>query len=148
MAFDHDFIGREALEKIAVAPERVKVTLVWNPEDVAAAQRSLLEEGVPAKYIDFPKARYGQYQMDRVLLGDRAVGISHDCGYITNEQVFASLASVDQDVAAPGTEVSVVWGEEPNSDKPAVERHRQVLIRATVEPAPYSRFARESYRSN
>lgn len=148
VAFDHDFIGREALEKIAVAPERVKVTLVWNPEDVAAAQRSLLEEGVPAKYIDFPKARYGQYQMDRVLLGDRAVGISHDCGYITNEQVFASLASVDQDVAAPGTEVSVVWGEEPNSDKPAVERHRQVSIRATVEPAPYSRFARENYRSN
>ncbi|MDQ0643269.1 aminomethyl transferase family protein [Microbacterium murale] len=148
VAFDHDFIGREALERIAVAPRRVKVTLVWNPDDVAAAQRSLLEEGVPAKYIDFPKARYGQYQMDRVLLEGRAVGISHDCGYITNEQVFASLASVDQDAAAPGTEVSVVWGEEPNSEKPAVERHRQVSIRAAVEPAPYSRFARENYRSN
>lgn len=148
VAFDHDFVGREALEKIAAAPQRVKVTLVWNPEDVVAAQRSMLEEGVSAKYIDFPKARYGQYQMDSVLLGGRAVGISHDCGYITNEQVFASLASLDEDAAVPGTEVIVMWGEEPNSTKPAVERHRQVSMRATVEPAPYSRFARENYRSN
>jgi hypothetical protein len=27
-----------------------------------------------------------------------------------------------------------------------VERHRQVAVRATVAPAPYSRFARENYR--
>ncbi|MDF2555157.1 MAG: dmdA [Microbacterium sp.] len=56
VAFDHDFIGRAALERIAAAPQRVKVTLVWDPEDVAAAQRSLYEEGVPAKYLEFPKA--------------------------------------------------------------------------------------------
>ncbi len=67
VAFDHDFIGRAALERHAAAPQRVKVTLVWNPEDVAAAMRSLFEPGIPAKYIDLPKARYGQHQVDRVL---------------------------------------------------------------------------------
>ncbi|MRH28995.1 aminomethyl transferase family protein [Microbacterium sp. SYP-A9085] len=148
VAFDHDFIGRAALERIAAGPLRQKVTLVWDADDVAAAQRTLLEEGVPAKYIEFPKARYGQYQVDRVLAGSQDVGVSHDCGYIVGEQVFASLASVDADAAAPGTEVVVLWGEEPNSRKPAVEPHRQVPIRAIVQPAPYSRFARENYRAN
>ena len=48
----------------------------------------------------------------------------------------------------PGTEVVVVWGEDPNSRKPAVEAHRQVEVRATVAPAPYSSYARENYRKN
>ncbi len=148
VAFDHDFIGRAALEKHAAGTLRKKVTLVWNAEDVAAVQRSLYEPGVPAKYIDFPKARYGVYQVDRVLAGGEDVGISHDVGYITGEQVFVSLASVDAAHAEPGTEVFVVWGEEPNSTKPAVEPHRQVEVRATVYPAPYSQFARENYRKN
>ncbi|WP_448811907.1 aminomethyl transferase family protein [Agromyces bauzanensis] len=146
VAFDHDFIGREALERIAAAPQRKKVTLVWHPSDVAAAVQSMFEPGIPAKYIEFPKARYGQHQVDRVLAHGADVGISHDCGYITNEHAFVSLASIDAEHAEPGTEVIVVWGEEPNSTKPAVERHRQVEIRATVEPAPYSAFARENYR--
>lgn len=148
VAFDHDFIGRAALEAIAAAPQRRKVTLVWDADDVASAQRSLLEPGTPAKYIDFPKARYGQYQVDRVLADGTEVGVSHDCGYITNDQVFVSLASVDEAHAEPGTEVVVVWGEEPNSRKPAVEPHRQIEIRAIVQPAPYSAFARDSYRKS
>jgi len=147
VAFDHDFIGREALEAHAAAPQRVKVTLVWHPEDVAAAQRSLYEEGTPAKFIDFPKARYGQHQMDRVLLDGTDIGISHDAGYIVGEQAFVSLASIAAEHATPGTEVVVLWGEEPNTTKPSVEPHRQVAIRATVEPAPFSRFARENYRA-
>ena len=148
VAFDHEFIGRAALERHAAAPQRVKVTLVWDPEDLAAAQRSLYEEGMPAKYIDFPKARYGLYQVDRVHVDGADVGISHDCGYITNERAFVSLASVDAAHAEPGTRVTLVWGEDPNSAKPAVEPHRQIEIRATVAPAPYSRFARENYRKS
>ena len=148
VAFDHDFIGREALEAHAAGELRTKVTLVWNPEDVSAAQRSLYEPGTPAKYIDFPKARYGVYQVDRVLVAGKDVGISHDAGYITGEQVFASLASIEAAYAATGTEVTVVWGESPNSTKPGVEPHRQIEIRATVYPAPYSSFARENYRKN
>lgn len=148
VAFDHDFIGRAALERFAADPPRTKVTLVWDPEDVAAVQRSLMEPGVPAKYIDFPKARYGLYQVDRVLVDDQDVGVSHDAGYITNEHAFVSLASIDKAWAEPGTAVAVVWGEEPNTAKPAVERHRQVKIRATVQPAPYSAFARENYRKS
>lgn len=146
--FDHDFLGREALERIAQNPARTKVTLVWNPEDVAAAVRSLYEPGTPAKYIEMPKARYAFFQVDKVLRDGEPIGLSLDLGYLVNEQDFVSLATVDRDAAEPGTEVTVLWGESPSSAKPVVERHRQVEIRATVAPAPYVQEVRDSYRKS
>ncbi|MEO5534472.1 MAG: aminomethyl transferase family protein [Pseudolysinimonas sp.] len=146
--FDHDFHGREALEKIAAAPKRRKVTLLWNADDVAAVVKSQVEPGIPAKFLDFPKARYGFYQMDRVDLEGKPVGISTDAGYTAFEQLYMSLATLDNDVA-DGTVVEVVWGEDPISTKPQVDqKHRQVKIRATVAPAPYHDYARTVYRVN
>jgi hypothetical protein len=47
----------------------------------------------------------------------------------------------------PGTEVTVVWGEEGGgTSKPTVERHVQTEIRATVAPVPIADFARIAYR--
>jgi len=58
-----------------------------------------------------------------------------------------SLAIVDNEHTAPGTQVTVVWGEENGgTTKPTVERHKQVEIRATVQPAPISEVARVGYR--
>ena len=53
--FDHDFIGREALEKMAREPQRKKVTFAWNAEDVTKVFHSLFEPGDPYKFIDFPQ---------------------------------------------------------------------------------------------
>lgn len=146
--FDHDFLGREALGKLAGESARTKVTLVWNPEDVAAVFRSLLEPGLPAKYLELPKSRYALFQVDKVLKDGDTVGISMDLGYIANEHAYVSLATVESEHAEPGTELVVVWGEENNSDKPAVEAHRQVEIRATVAPAPYVQEVRDNYRKS
>jgi len=146
--FDHDFLGREALERIADGPHRVKVTLEWNRDDLAAVARTLLEPGTPAKYIDMPKARYAFFQVDKVLWNGLLAGLSLDVGYVANERAFVSLATVDPPVSEPGTQVTVLWGEDPNSAKPAVEPHRQVAIRATVAPAPYVAEVRHSYREN
>jgi len=146
--WDHEFIGRDALKALSRQPHCKKVTLVWDPEDLAAAQKTLYTEGTPAKYIAFPKARYGQYHADRVLSSGKDVGQSFDAGYLTNEQAFVSLASMNESHAEPGTEVVILWGEDPLSSKPSVENHRQVEIRATVHPAPYSRYTRENYRKN
>jgi vanillate/3-O-methylgallate O-demethylase len=144
--FDHDFHGRAALERIAEAPARRKVTLLWNAEDVAAIVRSQLEPGVPAKFLDFPKARYGFYQMDRVVKDGVDVGLSTDAGYVAFDQLYMSLATVDTAVQE-GAVVEVVWGEDPVSRKPQVDAvHRQVRIRATVAPAPYHEYARSVYR--
>ncbi len=86
--------------------------------------------------MEWPKARYGLYQCDTVLLDGEQVGVSHDCGYIYNEKAFVSLASIDTERAPIGSEVTVLWGESPNSSKPAVEPHVQVELRATVAPNP------------
>ena len=146
VSFDHDFVGRAALQEIAKNPRREKVTLVWNSDDVAEAIGSHYRPGLPAKYIEVPKARYGLHQSDKVLVDGKLAGISMDAGYLANEHVMVSLATVDLAHSKPGTEVTVLWGEDPNSAKPLVEQHKQVEIRATVAPAPYVQFARESYR--
>jgi glycine cleavage system aminomethyltransferase T len=145
--FDHDFHGREALERHAENQRRRKVTLLWNAQDVADIVRSQVEPGVPAKYLDFPKSRYGLYQMDEIVKDGDRVGISTDAGYVAYDQLYMSLASLDIDIA-DGDDVEIVWGEDPISHKDAVDAvHRQVRVRATVAPAPYHDYARTVYRS-
>jgi vanillate/3-O-methylgallate O-demethylase len=147
IAFDHDFVGREALEAMSGNPSREKVTLVWDQHDVAEAFASYLGERDSAKFIELPKARYGLYQVDTVLVAGEPVGVSHDCGYIYNERAFVSLASIDTTRAPIGSQVTILWGESPNSSKPAVEPHVQVEMRATVAPCPFASLVRSAYRS-
>ena len=143
--FDHDFIGREALEAMGDEPKRHKVTLAWNGEDVAAAMGSLFEKGDAAKYIDLPLSNYSTWPYDKLVRDGEPVGVSTFSGYSYNERSMLSLAIVDVDVEI-GTEVTLVWGEENGgSAKPVVERHRQVELRAVVSPCPYSEVARTSY---
>ena len=145
MKFDHDFIGREALEAMAENPPRRKVTLAWNGEDVARAVGTLFEKGDPAKYIDLPLSNYSTWPNDKLLLDGEMVGVSTFSGYSYNERSMLSLGCVDADVPI-GAEVVLVWGEENGgSGKPVVERHRQVEIRAIVSPVPYSEVARTTY---
>ncbi len=149
VSFDHDFLGKDALQTLSENKTRKKVTLVWNDEDFAAATQTYFDQSqLPAKFIEMPKARYAQFPTDLVLIDGETVGISFDSGYLANERAFISLAAVDLEHAAPGTEVVVVWGESPNTRKPHVEPHRQIQIRATVAPSPYFDFARDQYRQN
>jgi len=143
--FDHDFIGREALEKMATKPQRKKVTFAWNSEDVVKAFASMFETGDPYKYIDLPQSNYTSASYDRVLGGGKTVGMSMFTGYSYNERSMLSLGVVDPDVEI-GAEVKIVWGEPGGgSKKPTVERHKQLEIRAIVSPVPYSKVVRESY---
>jgi vanillate/3-O-methylgallate O-demethylase len=143
--FDHDFVGREALEEMGDEPKRRKVTLAWNGEDVARAIGTLFERGDAVKYIDFPLSNYATWPNDKVLRDGEPVGVSTFSGYSYNERSFLSLAVVDVDVEL-GAEVTLVWGEEDGgSSKPVVERHVQAELRATVSPCPYSEVARTSY---
>ncbi|MFI6366185.1 hypothetical protein ACIBG0_25895 [Nocardia sp. NPDC050630] len=148
--FDHDFIGREALEKMVTEgrdKRRKKVTLVWNGEDVARAVAITFQPGVGAKVLNLPMPLYATFQFDKVLAGGQEIGISAYTGYSANEKAVLSLAVVDSAHAEPGTEVTLVWGEAPNSNKLQVEEHVQVTIRATVQPAPLAEHARTTYRT-
>jgi vanillate/3-O-methylgallate O-demethylase len=143
--FDHDFIGREALEKMATKPQRKKVTFAWNSEDVAKIFKSLFEPGEIYKYIDLPLSNFASASYDRVLGGGKAVGLSMFSGYSYNERSMLSLGVVDPDVEI-GNELKILWGEEGDGTKKlTVERHKQIEIRAVVSPVPYSEVARKSY---
>jgi vanillate/3-O-methylgallate O-demethylase len=136
IAFNHRFIGREALEKAKDIVKRTKVTLVFNAEDV----RDIF--GANPEYT----LSYARY---RVETPSGLAGVTFYCGYIYLERSILGLALIDNRYAAPGTEVTVLWGESPG---PTVGSTAQTnsgyqRIRATVQPAPYNEFARTQYRT-
>ncbi|MBO9695029.1 MAG: aminomethyltransferase family protein [Sphingopyxis sp.] len=144
--FDHDFIGREALEKKASEPQRRKVTLALDNEDIVRVMSSMLQAGDKAKFLEFPSAVYAMHPYDAVLKDGKPVGISTWIGYTVNAGRFLALAMVDESVAEPGTEVTLLWGEpDGGTSKPTVEPHVQTELKAIVSSVPYSEAARDSY---
>lgn len=144
--FDHDFIGREALEKMAEQPHRKKVTLALESEDVLRVTSSNFVKGDRAKFIEYPSAVYAMHPYDQVLVNGKLVGLSTWIGYSSNEGKMLTLAMLDAEHAEPGTRVSLLWGEpDGGSRKPTVESHVQTEIRAVVAPVPYAEVARDAY---
>ncbi len=149
--FDHDYIGRAALEAMSNQPHRKKVTLVWNAEDVLGVMQSQFEdaEGDKPLPITLPLAATARMHYDRVTdTAGNTIGLATYPGYTANERAMMSLASLDAEFTEPGTEVVLLWGEDGGGGRSAgnLEKHRQVKIRATVAPSPISRAA-QSYRS-
>jgi vanillate/3-O-methylgallate O-demethylase len=146
--WDHDFIGREALERQAKEPQRKKVTFAWNAEDVLKIFASLLEPGRENyKYFDFPNSNYASSTYDSVMMGGKVVGFSMFGGYSYNERTVLSLGVVDPNVEI-GDVLTLLWGEEQGGTrKTTVEPHVQLEIRVKVSPTPYSRDAREGYHA-
>lgn len=144
--FDHDFIGREALEEVADQPHRHKVTFEWNTDDVLDVMRSMLDpSGENYKVIDLPLSNYTSATYDRVERDGELVGFSMFSGYSFNERTMLSLGVVDPDVEV-GDQLTLVWGEEGGgTSKTTVEPHQQTGIRVRVAPTPFSKDAREGY---
>jgi vanillate/3-O-methylgallate O-demethylase len=133
ISFNHDFVGREAVLAAKEQVHRQKVTLVWDPDEVAA-----LFGADPGFFLSYTK--------DRVEVGSELVGLSEYTTYLDYAGRIHSIAVVDADHAAPGTPVQVVWGEHPGpGTAPDVDLGFS-RIRAVVQPAPFDTFARSEYR--
>lgn len=146
--FDHDFIGREALEKMADKPHRTKVTLVWDHDDVLKIFSGLMSEFPGPKLMELPAGHYAAHPYDQVLLDGQMVGLSTYPVYSANERAWISLAMVRPDLAAQGTKLSILWGEaNGGTKKPHVERHIQMEVGAEVHPWPIHAAARKEYRT-
>src|SRR5215471_12035075 len=65
--FDHDFIGRAALENLQNKPHRRKVTLVWDKGDVLKVFAGLMEDGEMPKLMEMPAAHYATHPYDKVM---------------------------------------------------------------------------------
>lgn len=132
--FDHDFPGRAALECEAADPVLERVTLEFNSDDVIEVYASLFRDGQPYAFFDIPHSPRWIAWADAVTDHDgNEIGISSIPGYSLHFRRVLTLAYVKPALAAPGTEVIVVWG-----DPGTLQKH----IRATVHPAPYKTDAR------
>ncbi|MGY1812219.1 hypothetical protein [Blastococcus sp. SYSU D00820] len=128
--FDHDFIGRAALEAEAADPRRKTVVLRWNKEDVVDVFASQFEPGQEYKHFEFPttpQSPAGDHA-DLVTKDGRPVGVSSVAVYSYHYREMLSHSTIDLEHAAIGTEVVVHWGDHGGRIKP---------IRATVERFPY-----------
>jgi len=137
--FDHDFIGREALEARQGEAHRKKAWVEWNPEDVARIYASMYNQGAERfKYLDTPMATYTASQFDRVEKNGAHVGNMNLSIYSSNTRSFISLGSLDDD-AQIGDDVVLTWGEPGGgSHNAAIERHAQTTVRARVIARPFS----------
>jgi syringate O-demethylase len=144
--FDHDFVGCAALEEMAEGEHRTKVTLVLDDDDVARTIATMLQPTGRAKFIEWPNAVYSMHPYDDVTVDSESVGVSTWICYSANEGKLMTLAILDAEHAEPGTEVTLVWGEEGGGTaKPTVEEHVQTEIRAVVAPVPIVGAVRSSY---
>jgi vanillate/3-O-methylgallate O-demethylase len=139
VSFNHDFIGRAALEKARDNVRRAKVTLVLDSDDV----RSAADAGLGADSgLVLTMARH------RVEAGPALAGMTYIAASLDPLGLVLALAVVDKQYAQPGTEVSVVWGEHPGPGTAADADLGFPRIRATVHPVPYDEHARTQYRRN
>lgn len=129
--FDHDFIGRDALERMADEPRRTKVWLEWNRDDTERVLvDSELDRPDRPRLLPTPAA---VELYDEVFDGDEAVGLTHVHGYTVNLGGWVSIASIDESRAVDGTELAILWGDhEGGKVNPFVPDHTQTRIRATV----------------
>ncbi|CDZ32247.1 Aminomethyltransferase [Neorhizobium galegae bv. officinalis] len=145
--FDHDFVGRAAVEKQKATPQRRKVTFEWNSDDVVKVIASAFQPGEQAaKWIDFPLSNYASSSFDKVLKDGKVVGLSMFNGYSYNERSMLSLGVVDADIKENDI-LTLIWGEpDGGTSKTSVEQgHRQAEIRVRVAAVPYAQEARENY---
>jgi vanillate/3-O-methylgallate O-demethylase len=128
--FDHEFIGREALEAEVAHPKRTMRTLVWNADDVVDVYASLFRQGKPYHYMEIPRDQRGFMYADKVLKDGKLVGVATSRGYSYYFRQMLSLCVIDVEHGEPDTDVTLVWGDpgEPQRE-----------MRAKVAPAPYKK---------
>ncbi len=109
--FDHDFLGRTALEAEMANPRRTIATLRWHPDDVVDIYASLLRPGEDYKTIELPTTpswKIGLFaHADHILRDGKEVGVSSGTVYSYYFREVISMATIDAACAGIGTEVIV-----------------------------------------
>jgi vanillate/3-O-methylgallate O-demethylase len=135
ISFNHDFLGRDALQTAKDNVPRTKVTLELDNDDVNAVL------GTDLDYL----LTYGRYGIEG---GGKQVGITFYTAHIDRLDSVLALSLIDNEHAAPGTQVELVWGEHPGGEVAADADLGFQRIRATVRSSPYNEYARTKYRAD
>jgi vanillate/3-O-methylgallate O-demethylase len=131
ISYNHDFIGRDALETRKDDVPRTKVTIVPDRDDA--------HEAFPDGFF----LTHGRYRLE---VDGEPVGMTFHTGPIDTIGEILSLALIDNEHAAPGTAVTFVYGEHPGPGSDPAAAGEYARLRATVQPSPYNEYARTQYR--
>jgi vanillate/3-O-methylgallate O-demethylase len=126
--FDHQFVGREALEKEVASPRRKIVSLEYDSDDIIDIFASQFRDADPYEFMNIPIQFKTETRHDKVLRNGKLVGVATHPAFSFYYQKSITLAYLDCDCLEPGTKVDVMWG---------IPGKRQKKIRATVARAPY-----------
>jgi vanillate/3-O-methylgallate O-demethylase len=132
--FSRDFPGKQALLDELENPKKKSVMLVWNSEDVLKIYASLFDDEPDS--IDLPPlpVKTSETHFDfaiPVLTNDyKLAGFATNRGYSPRTKKYISITHLDIEYAKEGTELLVKYGR---------EGARQIMIRATVQNAPYKK---------
>lgn len=147
--YDHDFIGREALEKMKDKPHRKKVIYKWSKESVLNIYAGYLEEGTMPLFMEMPSAECAWQPYDRVEKNGKLVGISGYPVYSANERAWLSCGIIEPELAEAGNTATLIWGEpDGGTNKPSIHHHRQVEVEVEICNWPIHDSSRESYRKS
>lgn len=133
ISFDHDFIGRAALEREVASPLRKVVTLEFDPDDILRLTASLFGDGPIYQPFGVPNQPYLMVWADWILKDGVKVGHATQPIYSHFFRKALALSFIDVELSEPGTRVNVLWG---NPGDP------QTQLAATVAPAPYKQTDR------
>ncbi|MDO5688876.1 MAG: aminomethyl transferase family protein [Tissierellia bacterium] len=132
--FDHDFTGKDALEKEMENPKRTMVTLEWNHDDLLDIYRSQFSKEDACSTMKWSEdfdfyLGSSNFHIDKVLnQEDDLIGLASGRLFSPYYREMISLCSIDIAYANIGTEVTVLWGEVGTKQK---------KIRAKVARFPY-----------
>lgn len=133
VSFKHDFIGKEALQKIKEEGYREYVTLEWDLEDILDVYRSELQPGTPYAKIegpeDYDESGHYEYRADQVLVDGKVVGTSTGRIHSWYYRKMISLGLLEKDAIEMGKTVTILWGS---------NGERQKEIKATIARYPYN----------
>jgi glycine cleavage system aminomethyltransferase T len=132
--FDHDFVGRDALLKIAKS-HRKMVTLVWNHEDMLKVFASYFDKS-DEPYMSLPFQQeindmgpgLNKFFDYKVLKNGKTIGLAMWRTYTLYYRETISLCCIDPEFSEIGTEVELIYGD---------AGERPITIRATVARYPY-----------
>jgi vanillate/3-O-methylgallate O-demethylase len=128
--FDHQFLGRAALEAEIAQPKRVGVTLEFGPDDIVSVYASFFKEGEHYDFMDFPHNQRSAMHASKILKQDKLVGFSTMPAYSYQFRKMLSISCIDVNCAGDGEDVTVIWGE---------PGHPKLPLRAKVRSAPYKK---------
>ncbi len=131
--FDHEFVGRAALEKMVAMGRRKMVSLDGSKRMFSTYM--LRSSGRASRYQAIGEPSHFTFEgasnviyADQVLADGKLVGVSSGRAHSYYYREMISLCSIDVEHSALGTDVVVLWGD-PGT--------RQKEIRAKVARFPY-----------